>query len=165
MTINLLKSWLGRPPDDGREQRSAELPPATWPSGEAQQLRVVLEGSPDERTGEVLEALQGAGFDVAVCHGPSVEAACPLVEHGSCSLIDGADAVVNMLGVADEENCEILVELQDVTPRVPVVSVMTENEERTHAGELTRAHPLCKPVAPQAVLDTVIDALEEPGTA
>ena len=53
-------------------------------------------------------ALESKGHEVIVCKGPGVSRRCPLVEQGSCALVDAADGVVFRLDLDDPYNRDIL---------------------------------------------------------
>jgi hypothetical protein len=82
-----------------RRQRCIE--PGEWPerSGRA---RVLIEHPDGMALWTEAEALREAGYDVAVCKGPSEEAgACPLLAEGRCALADEADLVVTTPSLQD----------------------------------------------------------------
>lgn len=61
-----------------------------------------------------------AGFDVAVCHGPDADHACPATSGGRCDLVDDADVVLNALRDPDDQ-CIVIAAVRESDPTVPIV--------------------------------------------
>jgi hypothetical protein len=74
------------------------LDPGEW-APRSGKPRVVVENPDGFELWGYAEALRSAGYEVATCCGPESDegtrSACPLLESGHCSLIDGADVVVS----------------------------------------------------------------------
>ncbi|MGQ0433184.1 MAG: hypothetical protein ACT452_12340 [Microthrixaceae bacterium] len=105
--------------------------------------------------------LEAAGYQVACCGGPHdlPNQQCPLVADDRCPLIDGADLVINGLGISDPANRAVLTALRTRRDRVPVIV-----EIRTpQLGELHAEIPGCRTVAfparPSDLIAAVGDAL------
>jgi hypothetical protein len=89
----------------GRRQWS----PGNWRSlRPGMRPRVLVESSDAAEQWAMEEALRGAGYEVAVCDGPSVYGApWPLVRQGECALAAGADVIVNGLPLG-LEGCQVM---------------------------------------------------------
>lgn len=68
-----------------------------WSDGDGDRPRVLLECPPEESPAIVASLLERHGYEVRTCDGPRATT-CELLDHGVCPLVDGADAVVNLLG-------------------------------------------------------------------
>jgi hypothetical protein len=54
-------------------------------------------------------ALEGAGYEVAVCDGPGSHCApCPLIRTGECPLAAGADVIVNRFRLSEPASQDVL---------------------------------------------------------
>ena len=82
------------------------LDPAPWPW--LDRPRVLLENADEVSARESAELLRRSGYAVAVCHGPTPQARCPLACADGCALVEGADVVVTSLGDATPEAREVL---------------------------------------------------------
>ncbi len=95
-------------------------------------LDVSPAGGAEER--HLLEAM---GHRVMVCPGPSEDGRCPLVEDGSCAVVDAADGVVFRLDLDDPYHRQMLrcyhTELGEATPLHVVVR---PGHRQCHAGLL-----------------------------
>ncbi|MFN8018715.1 MAG: hypothetical protein U0P45_11390 [Acidimicrobiales bacterium] len=69
-------------------------------------VRVLVECPPQRSPSLVASLLEREGYEVRTCEGPTARR-CDLLQHGSCTLVSGADVVVNMLG-SQPEGREIL---------------------------------------------------------
>lgn len=81
----------------------------TWPATERPRVLIEADGGhwPAEQT------LRNAGYDVAVCPGPTGRRApCPLMVGQTCPLVDGADLVVTALRGVDGERVRMIHEQQ-----------------------------------------------------
>ncbi len=87
-----------------------------WPPGDARP-RILVEAGGGRWRGE--QALREAGFQVAVCGGPSRRAGlgCPVLEGGRCPLADGATLIV----------CALV-------PDDPAVGALVAAHEQQHPG-------------------------------
>jgi hypothetical protein len=94
--------------DDGASVR-VEIPARgavpSWPP-KGRHPRVLVEG----RTGwHAQDAAMRRGMEVAVCAGPAGRhVPCPLLNGGTCPLVEGADAIVVSLGSHDESLDELV---------------------------------------------------------
>lgn len=55
---------------------------------------MILDVTPGDHEGFERHLLEGMGHRVEVCHGPGGHGGCPLVENGSCELVEQAHGVV-----------------------------------------------------------------------
>ena len=103
----------------GRRQWS----PGDWGSRRpGMRPRVLVESSDAAEQWAMEEALRGAGYEVAVCDGPSVYGApCPLVRQGECALAAGADVIVNGFPLGVPDNQDVIGALQERCPATPVI--------------------------------------------
>jgi RimJ/RimL family protein N-acetyltransferase len=107
--------------DDGSTVRvelptRGELP--TWPPGAAHP-RVLVEGHTSWRAHD---AARRAGMEVVVCPGPAARRrGCPLLEGGTCPLVEGADAIVVSLAARDTRLAELARRHSSQPPAVPVI--------------------------------------------
>jgi len=83
-------------------------------------------------------ALESKGHEVIVCRGPGVSRRCPLVEEGSCALVDAADGVVFRLDLDDPYNRDILrCYREDLGETSPIHIVVAAGQESRHARILS----------------------------
>jgi hypothetical protein len=105
--------------------------------------------------------LEAAGYDVASCGGPRNLRGqqCPLVVHDRCPLIDGADVVVNGLGIREPANRAVLTALRTRRSQVPViVEIPTPRLGELHA-EIPGCRTVPYPVTPKTLIAAVDDAI------
>ncbi len=121
----------------------------------------MVEDADTEPGSPLLESLRHAGFAVAVCPGPRAGGSatrCPLVEHGECPLVEGADVVVWGLGLERRESREELAALKARHPRLTVV-VRAPAEDVSRWVELVEGSTVVDPALPvEAVVEAVIEA-------
>ncbi len=137
----------------GGHARGSGLHPWTWPD----RPRVLIEDAAEDAGSPVIDALRRAGFAVAVCPGPAGVGAprCPLVDHGECPLVEGADVVLWGLGLDRPEGRRELEALRARHPRLPVV-VRAPAEEAARWAEAVADATV---VAPSAAPDEVVAAI------
>ena len=157
------------------------LHPGAWPESTGKP-RVLIENRNRADLWAHAEILRGAGYDVALCHGPSkpVErrpwyrrrpsyfgnpeqlqpdeerTLCPLVVAGRCSLVEGADVVVSTTEL--DESREVLAALSSRgTPALVVEGPRSHLErDREVIGAATAIE---FPVTEKRLLSAVEDAL------
>lgn len=76
-----------------RIRRSRMCQPRTWHDARPGQ-RVLVESAD---AWAFVEGLEAAGYAVATCRGPSIEAQCPLLVQGGCTAAAEADLIVSAL--------------------------------------------------------------------
>jgi AmiR/NasT family two-component response regulator len=77
------------------------IDPGAWPESVGSAPRVLVEHpSPAHRT-IAMELLRAEGYEVAGCPGAERGMRCPLIEFGSCWLVEDADVVVTTAEMAD----------------------------------------------------------------
>ncbi|MCU0271069.1 MAG: hypothetical protein MUF83_20830 [Acidimicrobiales bacterium] len=81
---------------------------ATWDGAPERRVRVLLECPPESSPAIIADALERQGFEVRTCEGPDRRHACALLHDGACSLVDGADVVVNLLDGPDDDAGRVL---------------------------------------------------------
>lgn len=114
----------------------------SWNSDDGDRVRVLLECSPDASPSLIASLIEREGYAVRTCEGPTDDA-CDLLDRGACSLIDGADVVVNLL---------------DGTPSERAVLGATERLRRPPAivAQMGNASTLTR----RALLDDIDEALD-----
>ncbi len=105
--------------------RQSRLNPQPWPWPAP---RVLVEHADAEATADVLAALRGDGFAVAVCRGPDHDSRCPLAAGEQCAAAEGADVIVSWLGLATAEAREALAALRRRLPVTPLLVVANPGE-------------------------------------
>ena len=161
-----LKSLLlGR----GRTPRMIEH--GEWP--ERSGCRRVLIENPDAADLWAHAGILGdAGYDVVTCLGPSAPGTvpangtatfCPLVEHGDCPLVEGADVVVSTTCVTGSR--EILASL--TSRRLPALVVEGTSSALERDSDVIPAETvrIAEPVTPELLLTAVGAALADRGLA
>jgi hypothetical protein len=101
-----------------------------------------LECAPDAAPTLIASLIEREGYAVRTCEGPTDDA-CDLLDRGACSLVDGADVVVNLLGDSPSERA--VLGATERLRRPPAVVAQVGN-----ASTLTR----------RALLDDIDRALE-----
>lgn len=104
----------------------------------AHRASVVIESARRPTATAQLAALEGVGFSVTHCDGPSAlpRTGCPLTAGHPCHVLDTADVVVHDLDLDDPHNHAILRELHRTHPEVPVVLEIPKGTAREHAALL-----------------------------
>jgi hypothetical protein len=126
--------------------------------------RVLLECPPEASPFVVADVLERAGFEVEVCEGPTDRAACPLTTGGSCPAVEGADVVVNLLGMGPEHGAEVLSGVRDTYPQVPVVVEVPAPLRAHHGAELAGVRVATSPVTAAALVEHIWAAVEDHST-
>ncbi len=72
------------------------------------QPRVLIECPASSSPSIVARVVERHGFAVRTCEGPQDRGGCDLIDTGACSLVSGADVVVNMLDADDPEASAVL---------------------------------------------------------
>ena len=161
-----------------RRKSSEELiHPEEWPAPTGKP-RVLIENPDRADLWAHAEVLREAGYDVAVCAGPTpapepvtwfqrmfradpepVEpqqrTLCPLVAHGHCPLVEGADVVVSTTALTDSKEIHATLSARS-TPKLVVEGTTAELD---HAGDAVEI-PL--PVLPAQLVDAVERARATP---
>jgi len=140
-----------------------QIDPGEWPerSGRA---RVLIEHPDPATVWAEAEAMRDAGYDVAVCAGPtrasdrtSKPTACPLLVDGRCALVDHADVVVSTTDLGDSQRVLAALSRRE-TPALVVESTKPTLDRGDH--ELGDAVVVESPVTEGRLLEAVADALE-----
>ncbi len=146
----------------GRKSSPSSPPlihPEEWParSGKA---RVLIENPDRADLWAHADLLRKAGYDVAMCGGPTDEEAqertvCPLVANGHCPLVEGADVVVSTTSLTDGR--EIHAKLRaGAAPALVVEGTASELGREGNAVEIAL------PVMPAQLVDAVERARSTP---
>jgi hypothetical protein len=96
---------------------------------------VILDVSPDGAAFD-RDLLERFGHPVLVCHGPG-EAVCPLIEDGSCELIESAHGVIFKLDLDRAYHRTILKRYQQLlADDIPIRAVVSPEQAETYAALL-----------------------------
>ena len=81
-------------------------------------IGMILDVTPGDHEGFERRLLEGMGHHVEVCHGPGVgdHTHCPLLEEGTCELVDKAHGVVFKLDLDREYHRRILQTYKQTLP-------------------------------------------------
>lgn len=158
------------------------LHPGEWPDSTGKP-RVLIENKDGADLWAHAEILRGAGYDVAMCHGPSKplghrpwyrrrlgsslkdpellqpdeeRTLCPLVVEGRCPLVEGADVVVSTTELP--ESRELLTALSSKGAPALVVEGPQSHLER-ESDVIGAATPIVLPVTEKRLLTAVESAL------
>jgi len=129
--------------------RQSRLNPQPWPWPAP---RVLVEHADAEATADVLAALRGDGFAVAVCRGPEHDSRCPLAADDGCAAAEGADVVVSWLGLATAEAREALAASRSRLPGTPLLVVANAGEAAQWPELVENAAVIEGPASPAQVL-------------
>jgi len=129
--------------------RQSRLNPQPWPWPAP---RVLVEHADAEAMTDVLAALRGDGFAVAVCRGPEHDSRCPLAADDGCAAAEGADVVVSWLGLATAEAREALAALRRRLPGTPLLVVANAGEAAQWPELVENAAVIEGPASPAQVL-------------
>jgi len=99
-------------------------------------LGLVLDVTPGDHERFERHLLEGMGHRVEVCHGPEGHD-CPLIEEGTCQLVDAAHGVVFKLDLDREYHRRILARYRATLPEGTPIAVSVEpGQERAYADLL-----------------------------
>lgn len=135
-----------------------------WPRfGDGEAPRVLIE-HPDPAAQRLLaDAFRRRAFDTLTCGGPMAAAegttACPMLEHGACPAVDGADVVVTSLQV--NQGLEGRVVRGIVTdPTAPPVLLEASTWQLSQTDLSDAVADRCFPFAsPETVVDRAVELL------
>jgi hypothetical protein len=103
---------------------------------EEEAVGMVLDVTPGDHERFERHLLETMGHRVEVCHGPEGHN-CPLLEEGTCQLIDGAHGVVFKLDLDQEYHRRILARYREILPAGTPIAVSVEpGQEQTYADLL-----------------------------
>jgi hypothetical protein len=168
----------------GRKSSPSSPPlihPDEWPA-QSGKARVLIENPDRADLWAHAEVLREAGYDVAVCGGPTAASepvtwfrrlfptgseltesrertVCPLVAHGHCPLVEGADVVVSTTALTDSR--EIHATLSARSAPALVVEGTTSDLDRS-GDAIGDAVELAIPVLPTQLVDAVERARSNP---
>ena len=105
--------------------------------------------------------LEAAGYQVACCGGPHdlPHQHCPLVADDRCPLVDGADLVVNGLGIGDPANRAVLTALRSRRDQIPVIVEIPALQLGTRHAEIPGCQTIPFPARPKDLIAAVDDAI------
>jgi hypothetical protein len=94
---------------------------------------VILDVTPGDQEGFERHLLEGMGHAVEICHGPGGHG-CPLVDDGTCELVERAHGVVFKLDLDREYHRDILERYRSVVgPATPIAVAVQPGQEETYA--------------------------------
>jgi hypothetical protein len=146
------------------DQKEACIEPDEWPSRTGR-ARVLIEHPDPATLWAEAEAMRDAGYDVAVCTGPtktferaSVRQTCPLLVDGHCSLVEQADVVVSTTDLGESQS--LLAALSE--RRTPALVVESSKFVLDRGGhEIGEATVIDVPVTEKTLLAAVSAALDK----
>lgn len=138
--------------------RQPRLSPQPWPWPGP---RVLIEHADAEATADVVAALRGGGFAVAVCRGPEHDSRCPLAVEDGCAAAEGADVVVSWLGLTTAAARESLAALRRRLPATPLLVVANAGEAAWWPKLVENAVVLEGRPSPEQVVSSVRSLREE----
>ncbi len=96
-------------------------------------IGMVLDVTPGDHEGFERHLLEGMGHRVEVCHGPTGHN-CPLLEAGTCALVEEAHGVVFKLDLDREYHRQILQRYRTTLPAdTPIAVSVQPGQEQTYA--------------------------------
>ncbi len=143
--------------------------PATtenWDEAPDGATRVLVECPPEQTPDAVARVLRREGYEVRVCEGPDRRHECPMLTRGDCSLVSGADVVVNLFGATDPHTAPVLGALTDDEHTPPIVTEMTGPELRRRSEsddwwfDRDRVHIVETPLRTATLIAAVQESLE-----
>jgi hypothetical protein len=102
---------------------------------EDRDLGMVLDVTPGDHERFERHLLEGMGHKVEVCHGPEGHG-CPLIEDGTCPLVDEAHGVVFKLDLDREYHRQILARYRALLPEGTPIAVAVEPGQEEKYAEL-----------------------------
>ena len=143
-------------------QKEACIEPDEWPSRTGR-ARVLIEHPDPAALWAEAEAMRDAGYDVAVCTGPTktfersqLRQVCPLLVNGRCSLVEHADVVVTTTDLGESQS--VLAALSE--RRTPPLVVESSKSVLDRGGyEIGDATVIDVPVTEKTLLEAVSEAL------
>lgn len=159
---NLRDSFRSR--TRGRSSRAGDAPqpvPEEWPtSGDGP--RVLIENADGAFRWAAGSLLERAGYEVASCGGPHSlsDGRCPLVTDGGCPLVDGADVVVNGLGIRDPAYRAVLAALCADNEDRPVVVELPQPQFAALHDDFPGCRTVPFPVRPEDLVAAVDEAVD-----
>jgi len=149
---------------NGPASRTPKPPPAVLPQWSASDVRprVVVEHEDPVWRWAAAGLLEEAGYQVGGCGGPHELAGgeCPLVTDGQCTLIEGADAVVNGLGIRDPGHRAVLASVRAHDGGLPVLVELPSPQRERLQADFPGCQQLPFPVRPQDLVEAVGAAIE-----
>jgi len=104
--------------------------------------KILLDGPPDLDPTPVISFLGRLDHPFEVCHGPSDDTACPILEGKTCEKVSNAHGIIYHLDLDRPAHRDILREYRrQVPPDVPLRVVVQPGQDRTYA-ELLRGLPV-----------------------
>jgi hypothetical protein len=112
---------------------------------------------------ELASAIRKAGCTVGICRGPDATAdpatRCPLHRLEPCVAVEGADLVVTVLDLEEDEGREVVRGLRTRYPSTPLVVAATISETLALGDLLDGCTVVPVSAAPEQVVAAVLDAL------
>lgn len=137
---------------------------SSWDAVDPGRTRVLLECPKSSSPTLIADAIERHGYEVKICEGPDHRHDCPLVTEGVCTLVNGADVVVNMLNGPDPEQREVLSSITAERRPPAVVAELTEPEIERRAREedwpfdRDRVRLLSSPLTVESLISAIEDA-------
>ncbi len=99
-------------------------------------IGMILDVTPGDEERFDRHAIEGMGHRVEVCHGPGVHEQCPLLEEGTCTLVDEAHGVVFKLDLDREYHRQILARYKETLGDDTPIAVAVRPSQETAYAEL-----------------------------
>lgn len=101
-------------------------------------IGMILDVTPGDHEGFERRLLEGMGHRVEVCHGPGVgdHTHCPLLEEGTCDLINAAHGVVFKLDLDRDYHRQILQRYKQTLPDDMPIAVAVQPGQDAQFAEL-----------------------------
>jgi hypothetical protein len=146
-----------------RRENLTEPTPTPTPNDPARK-RILVESEDRAERWAIESILRDSGFDVVACGGPHVleGGSCPLVDTGSCSAVDAADAVFFRLNLPDSANEAVLAQLKRAVRTLPIVVEVPLPRVRQVAESLEGCQVLGMPATAEDIATAISRALVGP---
>ena len=100
-------------------------------------MGLILDVTPGDHEGFERHLLEGMGHRVEVCHGPGGHDGCPLLEEGTCDLVEKAHGVVFKLDLDRPYHRRILDRYRTVLGSVvPIAVALEPGQDQEYADHL-----------------------------
>ena len=126
-----------------------------WPDQRGDGARVAVECDDPDVASAAAAALTASGHEVAICVGPDAHHRCPLLEQDRCSLVEGADVVVNLLGFGGDRRHRVLPRVRQRYPSTPIAAEASTAQRFTYRDLLASVFVIDAPARPDTLAESV----------
>ena len=138
---------------------------SAWDDAPPEAIRVLVE-CPDYKSPSVIaELIERDGYAVRVCGGPDRDHSCPMVTERSCTLVNGADVVVNLLSGPDRQPQAVIGAITSerrppqVVTQMPTPTIARRNADDDWDFDRDRVTILSGPLSSAAIMEGIQAAL------